>query len=82
MHMQRIMFSSVAHLALPYFFTLCHKQHNCVEEVPEHKFVCFDLLHTIQHNSHSKNNSARCYHNCMYVGLHVKWQIEFSGQTN
>ena len=47
MRMHGIVFSPVACLALPYFFTLCHKQHNFLEKVPEYKIVCFYLLHII-----------------------------------
>jgi hypothetical protein len=59
--MRRIILSSVACLALPYFSTLSHKRHDFrKKKVVEHK-MCVLILSTafVCNISHSKTNSAR-----------------------
>jgi hypothetical protein len=59
-HMQCIMLSSVACLALPYFPTLFHKQHNFQKNVIQHKTCVLIFSATFVSNiSHFKKNSAR-----------------------
>ena len=55
--MRRIILSSVACLALPYFSTQSHKRYDFLEKVIEYKIRVF--LYNFQLNiSHSKKNSA------------------------
>jgi hypothetical protein len=63
--MRRIILSSVACLAVPYFSTLSHKRHDFGGNVTEHK-MCVWILCTIFvcNISHSNKNSARYYHKC------------------
>jgi hypothetical protein len=61
----RIILSSVAYLAVPYFSTLVHKWHDFWKKGTKHK-ICVLIFSTtfVCNISHSKNNSVRCYHKC------------------
>jgi hypothetical protein len=69
--MRRIVLSSVARPALPYFTTLFHKRHDLREKVVEHKMCVLIFSTTFVGNiSHSDKNSARYYRRCRKV-FHV-----------
>jgi hypothetical protein len=70
--MRRILLSSVACLALPYFFTLSHKGKDSRKNVTEHK-MCVLIFYTtfIWNVSRSKENSARDCRKCTYVFIQV-----------
>jgi hypothetical protein len=66
--MHCIILSSVAYLAVPYFFTLAHKQQDFRKKVVSHKMCVLIFSITFVWNiSHSENNEARFYHTCTYV---------------
>jgi hypothetical protein len=68
MRMHRIIFTSVASLAVPNFSTLSHKWHDFRKQVMEHKMSVFIVSTTFEWNiSHSKKNWARYFHKCTYV---------------
>jgi len=75
-------------LALPYFSSLSLYQHDFWKKI----FICILSFCTSggRNISHSKDSSARYYHNCTYIGLHVKYccyscqilmKLEFSWQS-
>ena len=66
--MRRIILSSVAYLAQPYFSTLSHKRHDFRKKAIEHK-VCVLIFCTkfVINISHSKKNSARYYQKYTYM---------------
>jgi hypothetical protein len=68
MRMRRIILSSEACLALPYFSRLSHKWHDFREKVFECK-MCVLIFFTnfLWNISTSKKNSARYYHKCTNV---------------
>jgi hypothetical protein len=60
--MRRIILSSVACLAVPYFSTLSHKRHGFREKVIEHKMrVSIFPTTSVSNISHYKTNLARYY---------------------
>jgi hypothetical protein len=62
-HMRRIILSSVAFLAVPYFSTLSHKGHDFWKNIKHN--VCFEFLYNFCLTLfHSKKSSARYYHKC------------------
>jgi len=64
--------SSVASPALPYFFTLSHKQHDFPEEVSEHKMCVLIFSTTFVRNiSDSKKNSERYDQNVYWSSCKV-----------
>jgi hypothetical protein len=70
--MRHIILSSVACLAVPYFFTLSHKRHDFrnKKKVIDHKMCVFIFSTTFVWNiSHPKNNSARYYHKCTQISM-------------
>jgi hypothetical protein len=61
--MRRILLSSVACLAVPYFSALSHKRYDFWTKVIDHKMCVLILSTTFVRNiSHSKKTSARYYH--------------------
>jgi hypothetical protein len=70
----RLIFSSVACLALPYFSIVCHTRQDFRERVIEHK-ICVFIFSTnfVWSISHVSKNSVR-----MYIGLHVKCPLSSS----
>jgi len=58
MHMSHIILSSVACLALPYYFTLSHKLHDFLKDTIEHK-MCFFSATPVCNISLYNSNSAR-----------------------
>jgi hypothetical protein len=64
--MRRIILSSVACLAVLYFSTLFHKQHE-FRGKNLLKIKCVFSTTLVWNISDSKNNSARYYHKCTYV---------------
>ena len=61
--MHRILFSSVASLAVSFFFALSHKRHNCRKKVIECKTrVSIFSTTFVRNTSNFKKNSARYYH--------------------
>jgi hypothetical protein len=62
--------------ALQYFFTLSHKGHNFRKEIIEHKMRALIFsTNFVWKFYHSKKKSARYYHKCTYIGLHVKYPL-------
>jgi hypothetical protein len=73
--MRRIILSSVACLAVPYFPTLSHNRVGFSEKVIEHKmYISFSLQSLCEIFSYSKKNSARYYHECT-LSLHVEYSL-------
>jgi hypothetical protein len=66
--MRPIILSPVVCPALTYFSTLSYKRHDLRKKFIEHK-VCVLIFSTVfvRNICHSKKNSARYYHKCMYV---------------
>ena len=63
MRMRRIILSSVACLAVPYFSTLSHKLYDVLKKRIERKMCVVILSITfVSSISHSKKNRARCYY--------------------
>jgi hypothetical protein len=61
------------------FPTLSHKRYDFRKKVTEHKMCVLIFSTTFVWNiSHSKKNSARYYHKCTYIGLHVKCRLFWS----
>jgi len=68
MRVRRIILSSVASLAAPYFPTLSHKRHHFRKKVIEHKMYVLIFSTTFVWNvSHSKKNWAIYDHKCVLV---------------
>jgi predicted transcriptional regulator len=81
-NMRRIILSSAACLALPYFSSLSHKNHDFREKITEHRVCVFISSTTSVWNvSHSKKNSARC-HNCTQVSREVPIIVRLWGNLN
>jgi predicted transcriptional regulator len=86
--MRRIILSSVACLAVPYFSALSHKLQDFRKKVTEYKMCVLILSTTFVWNiSHSKKNSVRYYHNCTQVFMsstryscQILIKLEFSRQ--
>ena len=77
---RRNILSSVVYPAVQYFPTFSHKGCGLLEKVTESQmWVLIFSTNFVRNISHSKKNSARYYHKCTYIGLHVKcrysWQI-------
>jgi len=64
-HMHCIILSSAACLALPYFSTCSHTQHNFWKKVTEHKMCVLIFLALLSETFLCSKNSARYYHKCM-----------------
>jgi hypothetical protein len=88
--MRRIILSSVACPALPYFSTLSHTRHDFRGKIIEHK-MCVSIFSTsfVWNVSHSENNSTRYYHKCTSVFMqrtryfrHILIKLEFSWQIS
>ena len=58
--MGHVIFSSVACLALPYFYTLSHKRHDFRKNFNTKRVFLRNI-------SHSKKNTAIYYHKCTYI---------------
>ena len=83
---RRVILSSVASLALPYFSTLSHKRNNFPGKFIGHK-MCVLIFSTtfVWDITHSKKNSARYYHKGTYVffqntrySCQILMKLEFS----
>jgi hypothetical protein len=62
-----IIWSSVACLVFPYFYTLPHKWHDFRKEIADHKMCVLRFYKTLGWNiSHSKKKLGR-HHKCTYV---------------
>jgi hypothetical protein len=63
--MRRIILSSVACLAVPYFSTLSHKRHDFREKVikPKMRVLIYSTT-LVRKIYYSKKNAARYYHKC------------------
>ena len=71
-HMRHIILSSVACQDLPYFVTLSHKRKKLWKCV-------FRFSRQLKSEIfHAKKNSARYYHKCTYIYLHVKYPLFLS----
>ena len=62
--MRHLVLSSVACLAVQYFFTLSHIRLIFREIVIEHKMCLIFFTTFVRTTFHSKKNSPRCYHEC------------------
>jgi hypothetical protein len=64
--MRRILLSSVACLAVPYFATLCHKRHNFWKNLLNRKCVSVFSATFVRNFSHYEKNSE-IYYKCTWV---------------
>jgi hypothetical protein len=67
--LSRVVSSSVACLAVPYFYTLSAKRHDFRKKVIEHEMCVSFLSIIIRHVPYSENNSPG------YIGLHVTYPL-------